>query len=376
MQIISYEYKDVDGQGWHFEKIDLKKVNLFVGDTGTGKTKILHTIFDLGVFAVSNRNETILGSWEITFIQDEKTYKWQLEVIHKHDKRVISKDNIWVLENEIEVPLITRSENEFIFNGNKVPKLSLNQSSTVLLQEENLIKPIFKGFSSIMRRLFSQDELLKISTYQPIPHEIVNMIGKDRNSELFYKADFNLNLRLYILNLYFPETYDKIINYYRSTFPFLTEIDILDLGEIHKRFGTGGQIPVFCVKEKEVKKWIELGEFSSGMQKVLLILTDIFTLPKGSVYLIDEYENSLGIGAINFFPTIIFDRENEVQLIITSHHPYLISNIPIKNWFVFHRRGSHVMIKFGEELEHRYGNSKQEAFIKLINDPFYTEGIE
>jgi predicted ATPase len=181
---------------------------------------------------------------------------------------------------------------------------------------------------------------------------------------------------LYILKNHFPEIFERIISYYKETFSFLTDVDIIDWGALHKGYGNVGQIPVFCVREKGVKNWIELGEISSGMQKVLLILTDLFSLSKGSVYLIDEYENSLGVGAINFFPTIMFDRENEVQLIITSHHPYLISNIPIKNWFVFHRRGSHVMIKFGEELEQRYGNSKQEAFIKLLNDPFYSEGIE
>lgn len=112
------------------------------------------------------------------------------------------------------------------------------------------------------------------------------------------------------------------------------------------------------------------------MQKVLLILTDIFVFPEGGIYLIDEYENSLGINAIDFFPSFILEVEKDIQFIVTSHHPYIINEIPVKNWYVFHRKGTEVVIKHGSELAERFGKSKQKAFIKLINDSFYTEGVE
>ena len=112
------------------------------------------------------------------------------------------------------------------------------------------------------------------------------------------------------------------------------------------------------------------------MQKVLLIITDIQMLPNGGVYLIDEYENSLGLNAIEFLPTYLLELEKDMQLFITSHHPYIINKFPVKNWYVFHRTGYEVKIKYGEELVTRFGISKQQAFTKLINDPFYTEGKE
>jgi len=101
-----------------------------------------------------------------------------------------------------------------------------------------------------------------------------------------------------------------------------------------------GKTPVFCIKEKSINKWVECNQLSSGMQKVLLILTDTFLF------------------------------------IITSHHPYIINKIPVENWFIFHRQGSEVSIRYGDWPKERFGKSKQQAFIQLINDPFYNKGIE
>lgn len=115
---------------------------------------------------------------------------------------------------------------------------------------------------------------------------------------------------------------------------------------------------------------------SSGMKKVLLILTDLHILPEGGVYIIDEYENSLGLGAIDFFPQFILTFEKDVQFIVTSHHPYLINEIPPSSWYVFHRKGQHVSIRHGEELAAHFSKSKQQAFIQLINDPLFTKGVE
>ena len=148
------------------------------------------------------------------------------------------------------------------------------------------------------------------------------------------------------------------------------------MNEITNRGPLPGVAPALSIKEKNVKKWVMLNDLSTGMQKVLLILTDICTLPPGSIYLIDEYENSLGINAIDFFPDFLLEYETDAQIILTSHHPYIINNINPENWFVFHRKGSEVAIRYGEELTKRIGTSRQKAFIQLINDPFFTEGIE
>jgi hypothetical protein len=112
------------------------------------------------------------------------------------------------------------------------------------------------------------------------------------------------------------------------------------------------------------------------MQKALLIITDLFSLPDDVVYMIDEYENSLGVGAINILPDILFSGEIPYQVFITSHHPYIISNFPLEYWYIAHRNGSNVKFSYGDELATRYGVSKQDLYIQLINDPIYSEGVK
>jgi hypothetical protein len=103
-----------------------------------------------------------------------------------------------------------------------------------------------------------------------------------------------------------------------------------------------------------------------------VIISDIVSLPEGAIYIIDEYENSLGVNAIDFLPQFLLDYGEKVQFLITTHHPYLINSMPIKSWRVFHRKGSRVVIKNGAEFETKYGKSKQQAFVQLLNDPFYA----
>ncbi len=52
------------------------------------------------------------------------------------------------------------------------------------------------------------------------------------------------------------------------------------------------------------------------MQKVLLILTDVFILPEGGVYIIDEYENSLGLNAIDFLARFKFQLTVSVNPLV------------------------------------------------------------
>ena len=61
---------------------------------------------------------------------------------------------------------------------------------------------------------------------------------------------------------------------------------------------------------------------------------------------------------------------------MSLNNPYIINSVPVENWHVFHRNGLSVKIKSGSDLKARFGKSKQDHFIQLINDPFFSDGIE
>ena len=376
MKILSYEAGGASKNEIHFSKMTFAKLNLIVGNSGAGKTRLLNTIFN-GARLVVQKDKFYIGSWDVTFEHNSVKYRWIIETGKEDDESEakVIKENVISYDEEKETNLVERSLDSFKYNGKNLPKLSHRESSISLLQNEELIKPIYEALTLIMRRNFSGADLDQETSFQSLPHEFFRKIKKSKSIKYLFHSDLNLSCKLYILSEIFKEIYDNICAEFISTFPFVSEVKLLEAD----RFGFHypGIVPVFSLKEKFNRKWIPLNEFSSGMKKVLLILSDIFILPKeGCIYLIDEYENSLGVNAINFFPSVLYEAAEKSQFIITSHHPYIIGNVPVKDWTILHRKGNIVYVKQGDELEEKFGKSKQKAFIQLINDPFYIEGVE
>lgn len=372
MKIMSYQYQDVEQPGWKFPRISFSRVNLLVGGSGSGKTRLLNTIFNLGRFVT--QAESKHGHWTLELEQNDVKYNWDLEVAPSPNKESIVVKEIIQKNGDV---IVDRNSESFVFDGRKMPKLSRHESSVSLLKEEDLMQPLHQGFKLMMRRT-SLDDDLKQANYQVIPPQLISDAQSNKDISILFKP-IGLSVKLYIIKAYFPKTYSIINEHYKSVFPFIHQIDVKEIKDFEENYsvlGEVGKIPVFCIKEKNVKNWIPIHELSSGMKKVLQILTDVSTLPTGAIYLLDEYENSLGINAIDFFPSFLSETAETNQFFITSHHPYLINNIPPKNWYVFHRTGSEVKIKHGQEYVERFGKSRQQLFVQLINDPFYTEGIE
>ncbi len=372
MKIISYHYKNKEKAKWNFSKVEFGKVNLLVGNSGAGKTKFLNTIFNLGK-NVARAEISRRGYWEIKLKQDGRIYGWEIE-IEKPDsgKLAVKREMLWEEVEQTRKSIIERQGSSLKFvDKDNLPKLSRENISLSLLKEEEVIKPLFDGFGLIMRRDFSAGELEEVTKYQVF-------ISEDKIDDLnqLFRLNLSINWKLYFLSKNFPQQYREIRDQYIDIFPFIEKIKIRDLRDFQANLKAPGKTPVFSIKERHVDEWMPLGELSSGMQKVLLILTDIYTLPDGAIYLIDEYENSLGVNAINFFPSLLTHIETETQFIITSHHPYLINQMAAENWLIFHRKGSHVKIRYGKENAKRFSRSKQQRFIQLLNDPFYNEGIE
>jgi len=376
MKIITYEYSEIKPADWSINKIKLGQINLVVGDTASGKTRFLNTIFNLGRMVTGT--SPLLGSckWDIVFEHLGVNYQWKIQTARRSDNRVvIAEENLSQSKGGSFQSLLKRTKSSFSFQSKPLKaKLPTDTLSAAILKEEPSVMPIIEAFSLILRRNFFSDALnvvMPVTITQPkffdkapkSPNEISNM-------NLF------LNPKLALLHRYFPIVYKQICDNFSSIFTFVSSIGIKDIQEIRKGFNPPGPTPVLCIKERNVRQWLSIDQLSTGMQKVMLILTDVYTMPDGSIYLIDEYENSLGVSAIDFFPPFLIELERDIQFIITSHHPYLINNIPVQNWLVFHRDGSQVQIRYGTENVEAYGESKQTRFLKLINDPFYSGNID
>ena len=368
MNIISFEYKSNE---WWFHKVCFNKTNLIVGDSGTGKTRLLNTLFNLGVITARGEMGGD-GEWIVEVEINKDKYKWNISKIREVNDVIIEKEQI-IKNNEI---ILNREMENIYINDEKLPKLRRSEISVSILRDDDRFKPLYDGFSTMIRRRFFSDDLETNSATIALNPRFVKKFGENKSLHELYKLDLALNPRLYLLSVYFKEIYNKIRSYFLETFEFIEDVTIRDSSELFDFTLPGGNAPVFCIKEHSIDKLIPLNDLSSGMQKVLLILTDILSLPEESICLIDEYENSLGIGAIDFLPNILFSENINKQLFITSHHPYIINKFPIEDWCITRRKGKEVFFSFGNELVSRYTASKQDKYMQLINDPIYSEGVE
>jgi predicted ATPase len=375
MQIVSYEYKDSE---WSFSPIELNPISLFVGASGSGKTRFFNTIFNLGTFISRNEKKAGSGEWNIRFRAGDQTYDYTLVIrlAEKTSQEIVLERLIRNPGSPSSKTLIDRDTDSFEFEGLKLPKFPASDSAIYLLRETPPIAPIHQAFGGILKRSFSSDVLETSVKPITIKREVIAKIDRLKSLQHVHVIGAqSLEGALQVLHSVFPKTFAEIAQQFREIFPFVSEIGIRKLSDLSPETIDDDR-QVIAIREKGIRSWIHLEGLSSGMLKVLLILTDLRLMPSGGIYMIDEYENSLGVNAIDFLPDIMLEMTDRIQFLLISHHPYLINRIPIKDWYIFGRQGAHVQIRFGEELVSRYGASKQQAFVQLINDPFYLEGKE
>ncbi len=349
MEILEYKFEEK--KSWDIDALKLNQCNLLVGRSGMGKSRILNTITNLFAMVTNNRKISI-GVWKIKFKILDDIFLWDIELNEKE----IVKESL-IQNNDL---IFERNADKFYFKKSEIPKLDKTQFAFKLLCEENIIKPIFQEFNKLLRRNFNDADLEK---------QCANVVVLDKfKADKLPNPNSPLTLKLYYLKNNNAEIFNKILQLFKESFD-----NVLDIEFKSDKINNQNIIQTIIIEDSANNK-IQLQELASGMKKLLLILTDIFTVENNSIYIIDELENSLGDNVIDAFPHILNQTDKKIQYIITSHHPYIISNIPVEDWFILFREKKHIAIKSGAELAEKFENSKQNAFVKLQNLDFFQEG--
>ena len=366
---ISHQQPDISS-GWSIERCEFRpSINLIVGASGAGKTRLLNVIFNLARFAVT---DTMLGPGNsyLEFSIDNEQYRWSVEIAESGKTGpVIISEGLEILGGRV---VLARNEISATLNGVKLPKLPKTSSALRILREEDALKPIHAGFSSIRRRAFQGSELEQAAALGTVPGGIIEGCKRGGKLSDLYVAGLSISALMKVLHDYFREQFNIVADQFKRVFPNVLDLKVVDAQQIG--LPVIGSPPVLMIRERGISKDIPIGDLSSGMLKVLLLITDVITQPKPSIYMIDEYENSLGVNAIDFFPGLARELGTEVQFFLTSHHPMLVNAMSINDWIVLGRTGQKVRALYGEILKSRYGISHHEQYIQLLNDPFYQKG--
>ena len=372
---ITYENKQ---QGWEYEKIDFLDLTLLVGVSGVGKTQILNSIHSLK--QITNGDSQNGVTWKIEFqTTDENTFTWEgafENIVHTNESSpalaLFTKNNrnknepskisfeklIDIDKNEI---LIERNSNSFLFGEQKMPKLDRTKSALFLLKEEPLFKKISENFNLIVLKDYHSYDSVLFDVRTKQEYNTLDKI-RESNSSVFHKLCFVYDIS--------KEKFNEILNRFREIFPQVEDIRII------KQISGGHTIKsvsVIQIKEKDVDTWIPHYRLSSGMLKTLSHITEIYLCGKGTVMLIDEWENSLGVNCIDILTEDILYSDDTIQFIATSHHPYIINKIPYEYWKIVTRKGG--IIKTTDAKEYNWGKSHHDRFLHLVNHLNYKQGI-
>lgn len=370
MKIISLSYCDKT-RNWSFDDLKLFQLTLLVGASGVGKTQILQAIINLKRIA---QGESLNGiKWDVTFEINEQRYNWQGEFENKTnvggdmagERQKEGTKMISECLNMNDEVLIDRDINRILFNGKETVKLSTTQSAVSLLREESEIGDIYyNGFWNINEiSCYNVDRKLLVLT-----QEWKEFLLKRTDIESVRVMAFDILSKLYIVSQNIPDAFHVIKSRYISIFPQVEDIRIAPLSpsEPDKYH--------IQIKEKNVNRWIPQQEMSSGMYRSLMQISELYLCNDGSVLLMDEFENSLGINCIDELTNDILGSKRDIQFILTSHHPYIINNIPHQNWKIVTRKAGNVKIR--DASAYRIGESKHDAFMQLIQLEDFSNGID
>lgn len=399
MKIKEITYKN-KAHPWELEKTEFQDLTLLVGASGVGKTRILNSIKEL--VNISNGSVYNGVEWDFSFTgNNDANYRWMGEFESFKDMRrhEFAEKDLNGSGTTKQVPrllmeklyldgdlVFKREESTVKYEKKETPKISPNKSVLDLFTTEDVIKPLKEELTKIVSFDYRYEQRTKI------PQNIWLEVGLVKNIDILSEPEksswYNDQLfknksredkralryiiertdafiiKLFLISEFFEGIFNEIIEDYKDIFPQVTVIRFQEFKE--KGFYE------LQVKEQGTD-WISMSDISEGMFKTLLHLTAIKLMPSGSVILIDEFENSLGVNCIDVVADGLIDPNRNLQYIITSHHPYVINNIDMKYWKVIVRKGSKVSTRTYEQL--KLGKSKHEAFKQLLNTEEFGEGI-
>ncbi len=395
MPISKFSFRDRIKK-WELNEVSFNDFNLLVGQSGVGKTKILNAIHAVCKAAVDETAKVRNCKWSLEIIIEGDIYLWEAETTNNRkidsekkglvDRLFNSETASFVIEkiikNKREI-IVDRSKDKFIYNGALLPKLNSDESAITLLRDEDSLSKLNKVLSHIRLNYSTELEhewMQAVIFFVMLDKDSVDKV-RERDStldQLRTDTDVALLMKAFILQEDYPQEFLSLKQDYLEIFPTIVDVKISPKSYFDKLSGADKSIlpdsVSIGIKERGVDDWIQDFDISSGMLRTFFHLLEIALSPPGAVILIDEFENSLGVNCLPPLTDRLL-RRTDMQFILTSHHPYVINNIPWKYWKLVTRKGSEVTVKDASEIPALNSSSSLEKFTQLMNLEEYEEAI-
>lgn len=371
MQIRSFTFKDRQSERC-IEYLEFHPVSLLVGASGVGKSQILRALYDLKKVVSGASLNGISAALAFTTLSG-KNYRWEIAFSYQ-------EDNVYMLNREgagytivseslylEETLLVERTQERFLFRGKPLGRL-VGGSALRLLQKEEGVK---EAFAAVQRIYFLNYNAI-ILAQMSAPHtghlslQPAQALASFCSLEKIQESTLRTSWKLWCLQEFCAEDFALLQERFREIFTTVEAIRMV-VSPMNQ-----GVVRVE-IKESGIAHWIHQEELSAGMLQTFIQLSILFLCPEGTVFLIDELENSFGVNCIDAVTEAIVHQERRLQFILTTHHPYIINNIDLENWRIIVREGG--CIRAHKASDFRIGDSKHEAFMQLMQLESYRTGL-
>lgn len=363
MKILWLEFENLE-TGLRFEKIKFNKdITLLVGLSGAGKTQILNAI-KYSISLVAGARTGLSPYWiDMGILIGDDEYEWSYEIskVNEGDWIINPKQGYEFLFESFKCngkTIFERKNGKVEITGyNKVPQPRKNESLISQYSEDKNIAI----FASEMQKLYSDRiglefrEGIGSDWFRNMKHDISIMLKVRNNVQFSIFSQLPAAFKLYIAKRYFKDIYIKILDAVKELFN-----EIEDIGVEEDATKDEYIISIQVYGEKILQDNI-----SNGMLKTIYYLVELYTLAENSFVLIDEFENGLGVNCIDLLSEFMFSERNDLQFIITSHHPKIINAINKYKWKIIERTGQ--VVKNYDSIDFGIGNSQHDAYFNLVN---------
>ena len=375
MYINWIEYEN-ETSGRRISRVNFSRLNLLVGASAAGKTTILRIItnFLLTIsmgHAIKEQCRFKMSFSIVDRLSDKVTTKKYLWEVRTGEKDILSTEGAAVYPICYEClqkltdhkQIISREENSLYIEGyQNLPQVSKMQSAIYIYRENVPFNAIVDDIR-LTWTIYNQDVALNKVTNELL-EQIKKIIKEAQDNKhpirWHYAAQnkFPMSLFIYIVKKTYPKKYRIFLEDLQDIFPEIEDV------YINQKINGDGNYYLSILQRGQ---WILPPDISSGMIRTIYLLACLHFCECNTMVLFDELENSLGINCLDEIVERIRMMENEkkIQFMLTSHHPYVINQIPADRWLVVSQNDNLIESKKAEEL--RIGRMKSELFFELIN---------
>lgn len=369
MYINWLEYNDLTNK-FSIDKIRLKDINLLVGVSGAGKTTILRILSDS--INIIRNGDSVRSEYQLTMnftvngFLSTNIYEWRMKTVKSTmSYRLLGETNGYLIAeeelycNNERVLYRKKGESLYIKGFPSVPQIPMDKSAIAVFKDDSVFGGIKLSFASAITLEWQNLSYISVSReyYEEIckPDEIKNITYGDM---ALYMSMLPLVIRLRIAEIAIPDKFSMYKEKINNVFPDIIDIKIA-LSDKSNQYG------IYLLLANDT--WVDQDKISSGILKTMNILSYLYFNVNGSLIIIDEIENSLGVNCLDEVIESIEESiyEKNGQAILTSHHPYIINNIDSECWKIISQKNG--KIRNINAIEKGIGIGNRDKFFELLN---------